>query len=475
MYDEALNEIDAIENAEFEQFNFRYTEIDYDLASDANFKLAKKWTQTCCTEHESKLCPPIIDHELPTRLIDVGLPDGSQTPRLIVTAKRQKGRYLALSHCWGTTIKGPRVTTTLANLQERQKEIPMAILPANFRDAVTVTRKLGYRYVWIDSLCIIQDSVADWEAESSRMGDIYTRASLTIAAAAANSSDGGMLETHYEHQDFKSFAPSKWFLIDRKETNRYALLETTTHNEQKFEKCYINLSKGASSPKALLTPWMAFSDLEENWFRCVVVGPLAHRGWTLQERTLSYRTLYYGKRQIYWQCPSSRKAADGENLPVSASTSVWNLSSDHSEWPNVLGLRDVDFESDPDAELTVHQIWRNVLKIYASRRLTKQTDKLPALAGMAAFVHNVYQDEYIAGFWLKDLLVSLVWTPVPIWGKGHAMRDYQISKPNWEMQEVVIEGVCTNGTDSCCPPISQILNSILILVVFAAVLVLGRC
>jgi hypothetical protein len=307
-------------------------------------------------------------------------------------------------------------------------------MPANFHDACIATRKLGYQYLWIDSLCIIQDSKEDWEIESAKMGDIYMRASLTLAAAAAKDSDGGMFETGYEKSNFKDFEPSKWFLVDRKETNRYALSFPSPSNQQQFKSCHVLISKEDGKGKVELTPWNTFSDLEENWFRCVVVGPLAHRGWTLQERTLSPRSLCYGNRQIYWQCPSSRLAADGESVPLGASTSVWNQSdSDHSEWPDLLSLRGLERPLGKEQEKHVHEIWRNVLRIYAGRLLTKQSDKLPALAGMAVFVHSITQDEYLAGYWSRDIHVSLLWTPIPIWAKGAATLDYVIRVPQWDL------------------------------------------
>lgn len=83
-----------------------------------------------------------------------------------------------------TTIK-ERLLTTKATIDTRKKSIPLSSMPANFYDATIITRKLGYRYLWIDSLCIIQDSPSDWEAESQNMGNIYTNAALTLAAAAA--------------------------------------------------------------------------------------------------------------------------------------------------------------------------------------------------------------------------------------------------------------------------------------------------
>jgi hypothetical protein len=431
--------LDAAEREGFKGIDFRYTEIDYDLGSDANFALARKWIEECCQEHAEDYCPEIADQTLPKRVIDVGSEDGEEV-RLVEMDGGVKGKYLALSHCWGVSVKGERVITTKSNLDERKRGIPLFILPANFRDACIVTRKLGYRYVWIDSLCIIQNSVEDWETESAKMGDIYMKATLTIAAAAANDSDGGMLETHYLDSDFGKFEPQKWFMIDRKKTNRYAISEPSAQSQRKVERCEMRVRLGDYKNTISLTPWMQFSDLEENFFRCVVVGPLAHRGWTLQERTLSYRTLYYGNRQIYWQCPLSRKAADGEVVPVLASTSSWTMSSDHSEWPDLLGLKRLS-KLTPEGEIAIHTAWRTILQIYVARDLTKQTDKLPALAGMAAYVHSITGDQYLAGFWRRDLLVSLIWTPIPNFITAAFVYLNQLTgPPQWEQRHPWLEG-----------------------------------
>ncbi|TVY14632.1 hypothetical protein LARI1_G007897 [Lachnellula arida] len=414
-----------------EGLNFRYTQIDHNLGSDTNVDVAREWIRTCSEEHDPSICPSIQDTELPTRLVDVSSP----IPKLILTSPSQRGRYLALSHCWGASITGERLVTVSNNIDLRLAGIPLDTMPANFRDACIATRKLGYQYVWIDSLCIIQDLKEDWEHESALMGDIYTKASLTLAAAAAKSSDGGMFDTRYEKSDFKNFAPSKWFLVDRKESNRYALSdETPAPTSPELKSCYVPLSHDGNMGEVELTPWNQFSDLEENWFRCVVVGPLAHRGWTLQERMLSPRSLYYGNRQIYWQCPSARLAADGESVPTGAATSVWNQSdSEHSEWPDLLSLRQLKKPLSEQGQRKVHSLWRDVLRIYVSRLLTKQSDKLPALAGMAAFLNSITHDEYLAGLWARDLHVSLLWTHIPIWAKGAASLDYVIQVPQWDL------------------------------------------
>lgn len=333
----------------------------------------------------------------------------------------------------------------------------MSQMPANFYDATIITRRLGYKYLWIDSLCIIQDSYQDWETESQNMGNIYKNASVTLAAAAAKDSDGGMLKTNYDPSVLEAkFEPSRWFLTDRKKLNFYASQDpksrTVTPDSPlegsgRNSSCQIKLHQNSWSKAVILTPWMPFSDLEENFFRCAVVGPLAHRGWTLQERILSRRILYYGSRQIYWQCASSRKAADGENVPVSAATSFRSVGSSLSEWPDLIGLEPRYMEAQTaqsngksrEAELQIRETWYTILQLYVNRRLTKETDKLPALAGMAEFIHSLTNDSYVAGFWRKDLLISLLWSIVPTWA-GTASSQYEIEVPQWELKERTLEG-----------------------------------
>jgi Heterokaryon incompatibility protein (HET) len=119
---------------------------------------------------------------LPTRVIDVGPSDASIEPRLIIS-KGRDGAYIALSHRWGAPdLSKPQLTTTAANLPAMIEKIPLESMPLNYKDAVITTRKLSFRYLWIDSLCIIQDSMQDWEAESAKMGEVYQNAQLTIAA-----------------------------------------------------------------------------------------------------------------------------------------------------------------------------------------------------------------------------------------------------------------------------------------------------
>jgi hypothetical protein len=342
----------------------------------------------------------------------------------------------------------------------------MSLMPATFYDATVITRKLGYRYLWIDSLCIIQNSAEDWEAESQNMGNIYMNASLTIAAAGAKDSDGGMLRDDYRVEDMGAQLgqPAQWFLQDRRVLNLYQFAEAKpkhtpvseaedNNTRVKSTSGHLKIHEGERSEIVSLEPWFSFSDKEENWYRCTVVGPLGYRGWCLQERLLSHRILYYGVRQIYWQCASSRQAADGEILPISARTSFRSVGSEATESPDLLGLKRLhgpynldssSIETRKKIRTKIYRTWHSIIFAYVNRRLTKQTDKLPALMGMARIIHELTGDTYVAGFWRKNLLVSLIWThtasSIREYDLPRISESYYIQRPQWEQEKAWLEG-----------------------------------
>jgi hypothetical protein len=127
--------------------------------------------------------------------VDVG--DG-HTAYLVLTGKMgQVAHYVALSHCWGQLPKAQQkewCTTTSNEKERRTQGFPIADLALTFRDAITVTRELGQRYLWIDSLCIIQDNPRDWETESKKMEAVFQHAYYTIAATSAEDSTKGFLD-----------------------------------------------------------------------------------------------------------------------------------------------------------------------------------------------------------------------------------------------------------------------------------------
>ncbi|KAK0707780.1 heterokaryon incompatibility protein-domain-containing protein, partial [Lasiosphaeris hirsuta] len=189
---------------------------------------------------------------LPSRLVDV------RVPRLCITAGR-RGQYTALSHRWGG--KSP-LTTTRTNLDDHKQRIPAQKLPKTFRDAIELTRRLGIRYIWIDSLCIVQDDAGDWAAESKQMGTIYERSYLTIAATSSVDGDGGLFQ------------------------------DTAVHDHVKFP-C------GSGPGHMYFTNYYPPSEIP---MVDMELGPLNTRGWVFQERLLSRRILHFMPAQLYWEC-----------------------------------------------------------------------------------------------------------------------------------------------------------------------------
>ena len=207
---------------------------------------------------------------LPTRVIDVTYED----PRL-VELQSESGPYVALGHCWG---KFKTAVTDTSTLSEREKGIEFRSLPKTFQDATVVTRKLGYRHLWIDSLCIVQDSHTDWQREASMMGNYYGQAHLTISATSA---DG-------DHVGF---------------------LNARTPSTLPSVELALNLPDGEVGKTfvALRPPYT----VADAFHRKVKRSPTSKRAWILQERVLSPRILHFGKEQVFWECGSFALSEDG--------------------------------------------------------------------------------------------------------------------------------------------------------------------
>lgn len=169
-----------------------------DTSSPESLSRAREWLRLCDESH--KLCREFLGsgtNSYPARLIDLRpiQSGGLEGYRLIETNGRDKGSYVCLSHCWGPPSKPMPLRTLRSNLSTHLAFIPRKSFPSTFRDAITIATSLGFGYLWIDSLCIIQDSAKDWEAESANMAGIYGGSYLTIAAMSSPDSEGGCFST----------------------------------------------------------------------------------------------------------------------------------------------------------------------------------------------------------------------------------------------------------------------------------------
>lgn len=189
--------------------------------------------------------------------------DISGSARLL-ESNGKRGHYTALSYCWGSAQKSDRpYLTTTKTLEKHLSEIPLDILPKTLRDAVLLTRAVGIRYLWIDSLCIIQDSNDDWEKEAATMGTVYARARLVIAATIGRDADAGLFP--FQTKIYRPGQPSMHF-------------------------CKMPDVRGSLGLSLL---------------------PLFTRGWATQEWMLARRIVFWSEERMFWYC-AQRQVVDDD-------------------------------------------------------------------------------------------------------------------------------------------------------------------
>ena len=157
-------------------------------SSPDGLRFARAWLDECLQKHEHGDSLRTAEALLPTRVIDVG--DGVQAdPHLHEPPPGTRGVYAALSYTWGT---GRSFTNTTSRYSRLKQGFKIGDLPNTIRDAVLVARRLSIPYLWIDQLCIIQDSPSDWQRESSNMCSVYQNACVTFATLESASGDSGL-------------------------------------------------------------------------------------------------------------------------------------------------------------------------------------------------------------------------------------------------------------------------------------------
>ena len=283
-------------------------------------------------------------------------------------------RYIALSYCWG---RKSFLTTRRDNVEQHMQQIQLSNLPRTIQDAIICTRRLGLRYIWVDSLCIVQDDEIEKGREISHMKDIYRGAYLTLSASSSTSCHDGFLHIR------RSFEKGFEFNTDISNTRggHFTLIEVQQQPH----------------PRMMLCPG---------------AEPVSYRAWTTQESLLSNRLLIYGRLQLFWLC-RQRFIPNGGNM-------TWQEFANHAAW---LDLNEKD-ESDPDLGRQshsgldfdrYHSEWTSLVSVYSGRSLSLQEDKLAAISAIASVFQDKMQVEYICGLWKKSLLYDLTWAPAKHW------------------------------------------------------------
>jgi hypothetical protein len=328
---------------------------------------------------------------MPTRLIDVS----GGAIRLITTAHlnfddaQEPPKYTALSYCWGLAPDAKlQFTTTASTKSERKRGIAFSKLSPVQQDAVTVTRNMSIQYLWIDSICIIQQDEEDWLKESARMGFIYSYASFTIVSLMPTNQSSFLLPSVPEvHIPFQSSFPTQSGITTPSPyIIRFSSAETHAASTQRLTKL---------SPHLAPNRWVT-------------------RGWTLQEQALSRRLFLFGPAGVRFICQS------GSTTPITVA----------EKSPPRSILRTIqELQMGTASQTEGYEKWRDFARDFSGRSCTKQSDRLPALIGLATLLGKSMsvKDRYAEGLWRGDLARELLWrymSPEPRYDSLDALLGY---------------------------------------------------
>lgn len=227
-------------------------------------ELIRDWVHDCDVHHD---CGLKGHNNMPTRLVDLKLKFDRNDLNLDCSRQRQDTRYVALSHRWGNSAMHKSICLVQDNLEQWQRHMNLSKFPQTFQDAVKITRQLGIRYLWIDSLCIVQDSQKDWETECQKMEDVFSFAYLTLSATCSSGAKDGFIQPNSLKNFRGRFAYPLEFVTESRESIGFYLCNAIDD----FKR-----------------------DVEE--------AELSTRGWVFQERALSRRTIHFTQTQLYWEC-----------------------------------------------------------------------------------------------------------------------------------------------------------------------------
>ncbi|OQV10860.1 hypothetical protein CLAIMM_14785 isoform 2 [Cladophialophora immunda] len=365
--------------------------------------LGAQWLADCLKNHTK--CAGFASMHVPTRLLylsafqqtelDFQLIESVDLPRYPCL------KYATLSHCWGDVPESAPWKTTTANLHLHRERIEHKSMTRTFRDAVRICRALGIEYLWIDSLCVIQDSQEDWEQEAGLMENVYRSSLINLAACASRDGQGGC------RREFHNSG--------RTDASRYYDLDINSTKFRLFE----------SSPLS--------------WDDTYDTTHLHKRGWVVQERELAPRAIRYCKDSLLWECKTSKASSELPWFEMRVKDQepdlLLNSLADAEPYDDSLAspfYKSLDISPTSKA-LGMRHYWFSLVEEYSAKLLSRESDRLPALYGLAQASSDPIKGPYLAGIWREEMPSALLWRIVASAEKhGRHHNELQPRKiPSW--------------------------------------------
>jgi hypothetical protein len=330
----------------------------------------------------------------PTRLINVGTTLAPVAHLIHTSTLTEVVKYVTLSHCWG---KSPIFRLLKDNVQALQISLPIDRLPPTFQQAIIFARTLNVSYLWIDSLCIIQDSDCDWATESVTMGEVYANSYCNIAATG--------------------FPDSQHGIAALRDPRNLHLRE-------------IRITKQARQGRGV--PSGSYFCLNRVWEDGVVNTPLNTRAWVFQERYLSPRILHFGTKQLFWECMKLEACEMfPHTLPSIFITNYKKSSPFRPSESNLLSYH--------QTEASLLKTWCDAASEYTKGALTCEGDKLVAISSIAQSMYSILRCEYLAGLWRTGFPNHLLWHTgkVGYVTRGKVTRPESYIAPSWSWASII--------------------------------------
>ena len=354
--------------------------ISFEPNSETVFSFLEEQLDQCLNVHvPAGSCQFQTGSRPPRRLLHIQREAGQPHLKLVEPAEGALLKWCALSYCWGN--EGTSMTTR-ATLQSRLMSVKFDELPRTLREAILVCQRLNVSYIWIDSLCIVQDDEEEKMHDVKHMPDVYGQAFITLSASSASSVNKGFLHTRDIAMRFPPFSL------------RY--------------RC-----RDGAEGRLLFQPELYPKR-----------DPTNRRGWTLQERVLSPRLIDFSSLQVRWRCQTT-KSCDSGYPP-----SQWKWYFHATDYISRASLQHMSTDD-------VIYLCKTLVEDYSQRQVTFPEDKLVAFSAIPTLLNR--DGGYYAGLWAADFPFNLTWAPNGSPGGHLPPRPRKYRAPSWSWAALDVE------------------------------------